>query len=47
VGALIIPASAATVTIATFADPAPDATTPLFNIDMNNNEITGGCVYGG
>jgi len=32
----------ATLTIATFDDPAVDSTTPLFTVDLNNDEITGG-----
>jgi len=47
VGGLITPAGAATVTIATFADPAQDASTPLCNIDTNTQEITGGWQNGG
>ena len=35
-------AQASTVTIATFADPANDSSTPLFTVDLNNNLITGG-----
>ena len=35
-------AQASTVTIATFADPANDSSTPLFTVDLNNNFITGG-----
>jgi len=32
----------ATSTIATFDDPAADSSTPLFTVDLNNDEITGG-----
>jgi len=32
----------ATLTIATFDDPAADSTTPLFTVDLNNDLITGG-----
>ena len=32
----------ATLTIATFDDPAMDSSTPLFTVDLNNDEITGG-----
>jgi len=31
----------ATSTIATFDDPAADSSTPLFTVDLNNDEITG------
>ena len=32
----------ATLTIATFDDPAKDSSTPLFTVDLNTNFITGG-----
>jgi hypothetical protein len=35
-------AQATVVTIATFADPAADGSTPLFAIDLVNDQITGG-----
>ncbi|MHC4719724.1 MAG: hypothetical protein ACYSYT_04520 [Planctomycetota bacterium] len=35
-------AHAATKTIATFGDPAVDGTTPLFEINLTSNTITGG-----
>ncbi|MFA5554181.1 MAG: PEP-CTERM sorting domain-containing protein [Phycisphaerae bacterium] len=40
---LLIASSAhATITIATFADPTADASTPLFTVDFNGSLITGG-----
>jgi hypothetical protein len=35
-------AQAVPVTIATFADPAVDGSTPLFTVDLDNDVITGG-----
>jgi hypothetical protein len=35
-------AQGASITVATFADPAVDSTTPLFNVDSTGNTITGG-----
>ena len=40
--AIAATAQATAVTIATFADPAVDDTTPLFTVDLNNDVITGG-----
>ncbi len=39
---LIASSTQATITIATFADPTTDASTPLFTVDFNANLITGG-----
>lgn len=40
--ALIASSAQATITIATFADPTTDVSTPLFTVDFNANLITGG-----
>lgn len=39
---LIISSAQATMTIATFADPTADGSTPLFTVDFNGSLITGG-----
>lgn len=41
-GSLVAPAPAEAFTVATFADPAPDGSTPLFTIDLVNDRITAG-----
>jgi len=47
-GALLLSAVAVQAsTIAAFADPSPDGSLPMFNIDLSGNLITGGWSGGG
>ena len=48
VGALLLSTAAVRAsTIAAFADPSPDGSLPMFNIDLTGNLITGGWSGGG
>lgn len=42
-----VSAQASTITVATFADPAIDATTPLFTYDTGSNTLSGGWALDG